>query len=113
MATPASAIKDEVHVLIGVQIDTFSQPTPLTSSQLRKFHHRSKKLQILCQELDRIGTRSRYRAGVGERGLGSFRSRGGSELSGEHSAQKSGLILPRSDRPSFVQIATEGTRGDR
>ena len=58
MTTPARAIKDEVRVLIDVQIDTFGQPTPLTSSQLRKFHHRSEKLKILCHELDRIGTRS-------------------------------------------------------
>lgn len=58
MTTPASAIEDEVHVLIDVQIETFGQHAHLTSSQLRKFHHRSEKLQMLCQELDRIGTRS-------------------------------------------------------
>jgi hypothetical protein len=58
MTTPASAIEGEVYVLIDVQIETFGQPTPLTSSQLRKFHHRSEKLKMLCQELDRIGTRS-------------------------------------------------------
>lgn len=29
MTTPASAIKDEVRVLIDVQIATFGQPTPL------------------------------------------------------------------------------------
>ena len=58
MTTPARAIEDEVHVLIDVQIETFGQPTPLTSSQLREFHHRSEKLKMLCQELDRIDTRS-------------------------------------------------------
>ena len=58
MTTPARAIEDEVHVLIDVQIETFGQPTPLTSSQLRKFHHSSEKLKMLCQELDRIDTRS-------------------------------------------------------
>ena len=58
MTTPASAIEDEVHVLIDVQIETFGQPAHLTSSQLRKFHHRSEKLKMLCQELDRIGSRS-------------------------------------------------------
>ena len=58
MTTPARAIEDEVHVLIDVQIETFGQPTPLTSSQLRKFHHRCEKLKMLCQELDRIDTRS-------------------------------------------------------
>jgi hypothetical protein len=58
MTTPASAIKDEVRVLIAVQIETFRQTTPLTSSQLRKFRRRYEKLKMLCQELDRIGTRS-------------------------------------------------------
>jgi tRNA threonylcarbamoyladenosine modification (KEOPS) complex Cgi121 subunit len=58
MTTPASAIEDEVRVLIAVQIETFRQTTPLTSSQLRKFHRHSEKLKMLCQELDRIGTRS-------------------------------------------------------
>jgi hypothetical protein len=58
MTTPASAIKDEVHLLIDVQIETFRQPTPLTNSQLREYHYRSEKLKMLCQELDRIGTRS-------------------------------------------------------
>ena len=58
MTTPASAIKDEVRLLIDVQIETFRQPTPLTSSQLREFHYRSEKLRMLCQELNRIGTRS-------------------------------------------------------
>jgi len=46
MTTPATAIKDEVRVLIDVQIETFGQPTPLTSSQLREFHYRV----TLCHE---------------------------------------------------------------
>jgi hypothetical protein len=58
MTAPASAIKDEVRVLIDDQIETFRQPTSITSSQLRKFHRRSEKLKMLCQELDRIGTKS-------------------------------------------------------
>ena len=58
MTTPATAIKDEVRVLIDVQIETFGQPTPLTSSQLREFHDRSETIRMLCQELNRIGTRS-------------------------------------------------------
>jgi hypothetical protein len=58
MTTPASAIKDEVRLLINVQIETFGQPTPLTNSQLREYHYRSEKLKMLCQELDRIGTRN-------------------------------------------------------
>jgi hypothetical protein len=55
---PASAIKDELRVPIDVQIETFGQPAPLTSSQLREFQDRSEKIRVLCQELNRIGTRS-------------------------------------------------------
>jgi hypothetical protein len=58
MTTSASAIKDEVRLLIDVQIETFGQPAPLTSSQLHEFHHRCEMIGTLCQELDRIGTRS-------------------------------------------------------
>jgi hypothetical protein len=58
MTTPASAIKDEVRVLIDVQIETFRQRTPLTSSQLDEYHGRAEKIRMLCQELDRIGARS-------------------------------------------------------
>ena len=58
MTTPASAIKDEVRLLIDVQIETFRQPTALTSSQLCEFHYRSETIRMLCQELNRIGTRS-------------------------------------------------------
>ena len=58
MTTPASAIKDEVRLLVDVQIESFRQPTPLTSSQLREYHCRSEKIMMLCQEVDRIGTRS-------------------------------------------------------
>jgi hypothetical protein len=58
MTTPATAIKDEVRVLIDVQIETFGQPAPLTSSQLREFHCRFEKISTLCHELNRIGARS-------------------------------------------------------
>jgi hypothetical protein len=58
MTTPATAIKDEVRVLIDVQIETFGQPAPLTPSQLREFHDRSDAIRMLCQELNRIGARS-------------------------------------------------------
>ena len=58
MTTPASAIKDEVRVLIDVQIETFGQPAPLTPSQLREFHDRSETIKMLCQELNRIGASS-------------------------------------------------------
>ena len=59
MTTPASAIKDELRVLIEVQIETFGQPSPLTSSdELCEFHDRAEKIRMLCQELNRIGARS-------------------------------------------------------
>jgi hypothetical protein len=58
MTTPASAIKDEVRMLIDVQIETFGRPAPLTSFQLKEFHYRSEKISTLCQELNRIGARS-------------------------------------------------------
>jgi hypothetical protein len=58
MTTPASAIKDEVHLLIDVQIETLRQPAPITSSQLHEYHCRSERISTLCQELNRIGTRS-------------------------------------------------------
>jgi hypothetical protein len=58
MTTPASAIKDKVHQLIDFQIQTFTQPGPLTSSQLDDHHYRSKKIRTLYEELDRIGSRS-------------------------------------------------------
>jgi hypothetical protein len=56
MTAPAIAIKDEVHVLIEVQIETFGQPGPLTASQLREYLHRAEKIRTLCQELNRLGT---------------------------------------------------------
>jgi len=58
MTTPASAINEEVRVLIDVQIETFGQPAPLTPSQLHEFHDRSETIRMLCQELNRIGARS-------------------------------------------------------
>ncbi len=58
MSTPASAIKEQVRVLIDVQIKTFGQPAPLTSSQLRDYKCRSEEIRTLFQELDRIGTKS-------------------------------------------------------
>lgn len=56
MTTPASAIKEEVRVLIDVQIATLRQPAPLTPSQLLEYRHRAEKIKTLCRELDRIGT---------------------------------------------------------
>jgi hypothetical protein len=58
MTTAAAAIKREVQTLIDFQIETFRQPAPITSSQLHEYHSRSEKLRMLCQELDRIGSKS-------------------------------------------------------
>ena len=58
MTTPASTIRDEVHTLIDVQIETFGQPAPLTPCQIREFHCRFEKITTLYRELDRIGTRN-------------------------------------------------------
>ena len=65
MTIPASSIRDEVRVLIDVQVETFGQPASLTSSQLREFHDRSETIRALCQtESDRC--EERYRTAVGE-----------------------------------------------
>jgi len=58
MTTPASAIRDEVRLLIDTQIETFGQPAPLTSSQLREFQDRSHKIRMLCRQRNQIGARS-------------------------------------------------------
>jgi hypothetical protein len=47
MTTPASAIKDEVRVLIDVQIETFGQPAPLTSSELEDCRRRAERIKLL------------------------------------------------------------------
>jgi hypothetical protein len=58
MTIPATAIKDDLRVLIDVQIETFGQPAPLTPSQLREIHDRSETIRTLCEELNRIGASS-------------------------------------------------------
>jgi hypothetical protein len=58
MTTPAAAIKDEVRVLIDIQVRTFGQPAPLTASQLSDFHYRFQRFHALCQELNRLSTQS-------------------------------------------------------
>ena len=55
MTTPASAIRDEVRELIQVQIETFGQPSRLTSSELSECHCRAERIKLLGQELDRVG----------------------------------------------------------
>jgi hypothetical protein len=56
MTTPATAIRDEVRKLIQAQIETFSQSSRLTSSELSEYHHRAERIRQLGHELDRIGT---------------------------------------------------------
>jgi len=55
MTSPASAIKDEIRVLIDVQIETFGQPAPLTSFELEECRRRTDRIKLLGQELDRVG----------------------------------------------------------
>jgi hypothetical protein len=55
MTTPANAIRDEVRKLIQTQIETFSQSSCLTSSELSEYHHRAERIRQLGLELDRIG----------------------------------------------------------
>jgi hypothetical protein len=57
MTAPAGIIRDQVRQLIESQILLFVQRAPLTSSQLHEHHCRSEEIRILCQELDRIGTK--------------------------------------------------------
>ena len=54
---PTGAINDEVTTLIDVQIETFVRQSPFTPSELSDYLHRSERLKLLCQELDRIRTR--------------------------------------------------------
>jgi hypothetical protein len=55
MTTPATAIEDEVWELIDVQIEAFRQPARLTPSELTECHHRTERIKLLGQELDRVG----------------------------------------------------------
>jgi hypothetical protein len=58
MTTPASAIRDEVWELIEVQVETFSQPSRLTSSELSQYHYRAERIKKLGQELDLMNGRA-------------------------------------------------------
>ena len=58
MTTPDSPIKDEVRLLMDIQIETLRQSATITSSQLREYRWRAKQIRTLCQELDRIAARS-------------------------------------------------------
>jgi len=90
MTNPASAIKDEVRLLIDVQIETFGQPAPITSSQLREYQHRSE------DAVPRTGSdwhKERYRTGVAEGVLApgeTLRCPADAVLSREHADQPRG-----------------------
>jgi hypothetical protein len=56
MTVTAHAIEQEIHQLIRFHIDTFRQPTPLSSFQLQEHRRRSEKIRSLGRELDRMGT---------------------------------------------------------
>jgi hypothetical protein len=56
MTSPASAIRDEVRELIQAQIETFGQPSRLTSSELEEYRRRAERIKLLGEELDRIAT---------------------------------------------------------
>jgi pyruvate/2-oxoglutarate dehydrogenase complex dihydrolipoamide dehydrogenase (E3) component len=61
---PDADTKDEVRVLIDVQIETFGQSAPLTSAQVSEFRYRSERISTLCQDLNRIGARSVIEQGL-------------------------------------------------
>ena len=50
----AASIQLEVDQLIDLQIKTLNQNSSLTSSELFDYHARSRKLEGLCRELDKI-----------------------------------------------------------
>jgi hypothetical protein len=52
---PASALKQEVHQLVDLQIQTLKQQSALTSTQLLDYKLRSERIRQLYGELDRIG----------------------------------------------------------
>jgi hypothetical protein len=56
MTVTTHAIEQEIHQLIRFHIDTFRQPTPLSSFQLQEHRRRSEKIRSLGRELDRMGT---------------------------------------------------------
>ena len=67
MTAPATAINDEVRVLIDVQIETFGQPAPLTSAQLPEFHDRSEtSLNIGAEEVRTAGQKRVLPASIAE-----------------------------------------------
>ena len=56
MTIPANAIRDEVWELNQDQIETFRQPSRLTSFDLAECHYRAERIKELGQELDRMSS---------------------------------------------------------
>jgi hypothetical protein len=54
MTNPARSIRSEVWELIEIQIETFRQPSALTSSELSQYHYRAERIKQLGLELDRM-----------------------------------------------------------
>ncbi len=54
MTDPAFAIKNEVLLLVDVQIDTLRKPSSLTPSELDEYHSRSERITRLYEQLDLI-----------------------------------------------------------
>ncbi len=54
MTDPAIAIKNEVLLLVDVQIDTLRKPSSLTPSELDEYHSRSERITRLYEQLDLI-----------------------------------------------------------
>ena len=48
-------IKTEIRELIDLQIEVFGQPAPLTPFELEDFRRRAERINLLGQELDRVG----------------------------------------------------------
>jgi hypothetical protein len=56
MTTPANAMSEEMWELIDDQIETFAQPSRLTSNQLNQCRWRAERIRQLGQELDPISS---------------------------------------------------------
>jgi len=48
-------IKTAIRKLIDLQIEVFGQPAPLTPFELEDFRRRAERINLLGQELDRVG----------------------------------------------------------
>jgi len=108
MTTPATAIKHEIRELIGVQIETFGQKSPLTPFELSECRHRAERIKRLGQELDRIGARDIPRSALWQRSLASL----GLRLAKRQAVQPAVADLVRPDASMFCGARSTGA-GDR